>query len=124
MKDIITEATCGQIRVAIQQELLRRGFHAPITVTFSTEKKPRFCITSELFQTAPVLFESIMIQEFGSYLSEESSDTGKEYLHIGIQVAVRYQHFGGGSNGCKLFYFTCDTVDGEIIFNIKHESSN
>jgi hypothetical protein len=95
------------IQKFIQTELLKRGFQAPI-VEFNEEQGRsgnRFTFTTSEFQTTPVIFESIVVDNFSSFISsiEEHPDSKVEFRNFWIQVHASYKHFGGGSNGCSLF---------------------
>ncbi len=99
------------IKDTIQTELLKRGFHAPITVTEQVDKNPRVLVTSENFQTTPVLFKNIKIVNFSGNIEEVEQDfTGinnkketKTIIKFWIPVQVRYEHFDLGGNGSRLF---------------------
>jgi hypothetical protein len=102
---MVTEITLGLIKEVIGTELLKRGFHTPITVKYN-ERHNHVSITSESFQTTPVLFKSITIDNFGGSI-KESFKNEIPVLEIWIPVHVSYTHFDLGSNGCSLFSFSC-----------------
>lgn len=102
----LTAETIAIITEAVGIELLKRGFTATIT---ATEKKTRhnelyLDVTSEGFQTVPVIMQSIFID--GTLYVREESDTR---LRVGGRIGVRYTHFTGGSNGTELF-----SIDGIV----------
>jgi hypothetical protein len=96
-----------KIQKFIQTELLKRGFKASI-IEFKEEQGRsgnRFTFTTSGFQTTPVIFESIVVDNFSSSIGslEEHPESKVEFRNFWIQVHVSYKHFGGGSNGCSLF---------------------
>lgn len=64
---MITETLLQNIADKISDELLKRGFNTPISIT---EEDGRLWIKSEPFQTTPVLFKSL-------YISADSSNKRK-----------------------------------------------
>lgn len=127
MGTFTSEAQRIDIKNAIQTELLKRGFHTPIVKIHEKENQPKtknfIKFYTEPFQTTPVLFKEITIQEFASGFFEEkirTAESTKTYYGLMIQVYVVYNHFDGGSNGCKLFDFRATLDENGIdIFNIR-----
>jgi len=128
---LISENHMDKIKSAIQTELLKRGFLTPINIVFN-EKRKLLEIHSESFQTVPVIFKSIKIDNFGGsiiidntlpkYVSSNNEievETEQE-LQIWIPIHVSYKHFDGGQNGCSLFNFTCKikAKDKDRIYSI------
>jgi hypothetical protein len=95
-----------QIQAFIQIEMLKRGFTAKI-ISFEEEQlrrpdETRLVFSSEPFQTVPVLFQDIVVCNFNSSFFE-TIEPNKGYVAFWISVHVSYNHFTGGSNGCRLF---------------------
>ena len=113
---MITEIALQKIKEIVEIELLKRGFTAPITLGVDTKKIPHIIIDSEPFQTTPVIFKQITIQNFGGSLQKQDDDI----VSVWIPINVGYKHFDHGTNGCKLFTFFCDVQnDGVYNINIK-----
>lgn len=102
---MVTEITIGLLKEKIEIELLKRGFHAQITLEYS-ERHKNISLISENFQTTPVIFKSITIDNFGGSVKEEIINE-IPVLNIWIPVHISYKHFDMGSNGCSLFSFSC-----------------
>ncbi|MGW8177828.1 MAG: hypothetical protein ACWGQW_03425 [bacterium] len=56
--------------------------------------------------------KSIRIDEFGTSMSmdtrtitRDGKEVEVEYLRIWIQVHASYEHWDGGTNGCKIFVY-------------------
>jgi len=96
-----------QIKEIIETELLKRSYTckiARIEVEYDRYGKLRFIVESEYFQTMPVIFKTLRIESFGSWLSKETiKDTDNFRFVVTIDLHNSYTHFGGGSNGCGLF---------------------
>lgn len=133
---LISKNHIAKIKSAIQTELLKRGFLTPINIVLN-EKHKLLEIHSESFQTVPVIFKSIKINNFGGSIIVRDvmvNDTLPKYvsldneieveteqeLQIWIPVHVSYKHFDGGQNGCSLFNFTCKikAKDKDRIYSI------
>lgn len=105
IENITTELQRNQIKDFIQTELLKRGFLAKI-VRFeevSGRYEPRLEFETESFQTTPVIFKSIKVENFSSSITKEEGVDGSILYRIWISVHVSYETFEGGSNGTKLF---------------------
>jgi len=90
------------IKEAIQIELLKRGFTAPIISIeekVSRTNRHRISFHTENFQTVPVLFKTIQVNEFSSEIFSSEKDVVEFY----IGVHVSYTHFDLGSNSSSLF---------------------
>jgi hypothetical protein len=101
----LSEKAIALIAEHLQTELLKRGILAPITKIEEEESRPgktHISFETEEFQTTPVIFKSLKVENFNSWIEEV--DGG---FQIGIDVHYSYKHFGGGSNGCSLFKFRC-----------------
>lgn len=103
MKAFESSATQQAITDAIATELLKRGFTARLSVERKTSRSGNeyLEITSAPFQTVPVIMKEIFID------SRIDSRADGEGFKVGGRVGVRYNHFGGGSNGTELFHFSC-----------------
>lgn len=118
MNEILDKDVLAEIQGHIQTELTRRGYHAPVTLTQEGDKN-RLYLTSEPFQTTPVIFRELRISEFGATARKETVEKDKdEVTAVYIGVNVRWKHFDGGENGTRLFTFTCWTNDG-LVFHIQ-----
>lgn len=107
-----------EIQKFIQTELMKRGFHAQITTLDETEFRDGsigFNLETEEFQTTPVLFKSIKLMSFNSFISDvKEADNGFEYRTFSISINARYNHFGGGSNGCNVLSVRGEFSEDEI----------
>lgn len=101
---ILKPVTMGRILQEVSDELAKRGFHAAISLKQETYRNGSqgFKIQSTDFQTTPVIFKNIQLTAFNANLKQDGAN-----YRVWIAVHVSYEHFGGGSNGCKLFDFTC-----------------
>lgn len=96
----------NKIQQRLSDELLKRGFHAPITVTEQQRKDGQsyLSVSSEPFNTTPVLFRSLTITDFGSRITKsEDGRSGK----VWIGVWASFTTFAGGGNYVDLFHLTC-----------------
>jgi ribosomal protein S8 len=104
---LLSIETVENIRVEIAKQLLKRGFTASITlggVKQGRENELRLKLTSEPFNTVPVIMEEIKISDFGSGIYADKDDPS--WLHVWVRVSVAYKHFDGGTNGTSLFNFS------------------
>lgn len=113
---MLSENTLEQIQDKIQVELLKRGFFAPVKVEFCNKHK-NVKVTSENFQTIPVLFKSISIINFGGYIKEVEESKNKS-LEIRIPVVAQCEHFDMGNNYAEIFAFKCIVI-GENVYSIE-----
>jgi hypothetical protein len=97
----LSKETMLLIQESLSTELVKRGFHAPITVE---QKGSRVEVTSSPFQTIPVLFKELTVGSFNSVVQEH-----EELYTIDISITVFYKMFDGGNNGVKLFHFHAKT---------------
>jgi hypothetical protein len=118
MDFIATENQLEKIKSFMQTELLKRGFHAPITKF--EQNGQYFEIESSNFQTTPVLFESIKVYAPHGKIYEAVAVTHSDSVTVTMEVpfsislSARYTHFGGGSNGCDLFAFKGVMADNGV----------
>lgn len=116
---MLTENTLNKLKDIIATELLKRGFTAPLTLSIdsiyknSLDHGSRIKLESASFQTTPVIFKDIKVCNFGGALTPKEDGM----ISVWIPVNVKYQLFGGGTNGCELFTLWCE-IDGEYIDNI------
>jgi hypothetical protein len=110
MKNLTTVEQRKAIQELIQDELLKRGFTAPIKTFEETECRRsgnRLEFETENFQTTPVIFKEIVVNDFNTSLSQETkkNSSDQEYLETNfwMTIHVSYRHFDGGTNGCNLF---------------------
>jgi len=120
-KDIIKE-----IETSINNELIKRGYPTVVATQDTTETRyPKIDIVSEKFNTTPVIFKEIQVDNFGGSITErvekivnqdkEGIDFIREVDTIGIWIPVHvsYSHFDGGSNGTSLFTYTGTVFETE-----------
>lgn len=107
----ITDTVIKKVETFLTDELLKRGFTAPITVGYN-EDREALTLTSQPFQTVPVIFKSINIAHFNSAISYKKDENG-EHLHVWMPIHVDYRHFDGGTNGARLFEFIMDEEKGK-----------
>ena len=122
MESITTLEQRTQIKETIQLELLKRGFVAPIISFEELEGRSgnRLEFHTESFQTTPVIFQSIQVNNFSSSVTINKDEDGKETRRFWISVNVSYTHFGGGSNGCKLFDIVGKlSAEGDTVYAIQ-----
>jgi len=118
----ITPYSINQIKERINDELMKRSF--PSLSKIETRKGAYgaeyiYC-ESEPFQTVPCIFREINVQSFSSSItSGVHMPSETPILNIWIAVHVSYEMFGGGSNGSKLFDFTCEIDERELIYNVR-----
>ena len=128
---VSTQSQRNEIKEFIQTELLKRGFLAPIIQfeELDTKSGPRFEFKTEQFQTVPVIMKAIQVDNFGSSIRKEKfkreDGTEIEFNSFWISVHVSYEHFSGGTNGCKLFdvhgKFVVDDKEYERVWDLKVE---
>ena len=123
---MLNEHSLKTIKSYIGDELLKRGFLAPISISQEEGNYPAVKIISEPFQTVPVIMKSITIDNFGGSIKEEQIHSIKNdktspkitIYRIWVPIHVSYVHFGGGTNGTSLFsitgYVTNDPLDDSI----------
>jgi len=129
LQEVSTPTQRLKIKEILQDELLKRGFTAKIVKLYEYKQiggfKKYLRFYTEEFQTVPVIFKAIRVEEFNSgfTLDAKESEDGKIILTQSlfyISINVRYQHFKGGSNGAELFYLSGSlSEDGLDVFNIK-----
>ena len=95
------EEILKQIAELIRIELLKRGFIVDVTCT--PTKNNSFKIKTSSFHTTPVLFKEVWIESWSVFADEKENEKGVKYTDYQITMEVRYEHFDGGRNGCKLF---------------------
>ena len=114
----VTEIQLDNLKEVIQTELLKRGFHTPITKFEVVERRgsKKLGLLTAPFQTTPVIFKELKIENFSSYITEKSlvREDGKEvfFLEAGLSVYVNWEHFDSGTNGCRLFSISCRFFEG------------
>ena len=117
MKNLLSEKAVNTIKDLLQIELLKRGILAPITRIEEVESRSGgtyISFETEEFQTTPVIFKSLKVENFNSWISKIEGG-----FLININVHYSYKHFGGGSNGCSLFNFQCKvSEDGMYVGDV------
>lgn len=115
MENLLCQTQLELMKDAIQIELLKRGIHAPIILieeyVGKYDKNPRINLKTAEFTTTPTLFQKIWVEDFGSWLEEETvivEDGELTKINVCVNIHYRYEHFfHGGSNGCSIFDFNC-----------------
>lgn len=113
---MIPQEALDQIQDKIKVELLKRSFFAPVKVEYCNKHK-NVKVTSEKFQTTPVLFKSIEIINFGGSIKEVEESKNKS-LEIRIPVVAQCEHFDMGNNYAEIFAFKCIVI-GENVYSIE-----
>lgn len=106
METLITnEQQRHKVKKAIELELLKRGIKVEIPFVKEVQSKGREInrleFTSTEFQTTPIIFKTILVTNFSSWLTKEPNN--ERLWSFNMAIHVSYQHFDGGSNGCRLF---------------------
>jgi hypothetical protein len=112
---ISTLSQQSEIKEFIQTQLLRRGVSAPITLfkeAIARNGDSHFQLASEPFQTTPVMFKSIKVEEFGSFIWKHDKHEG--YHYFSIRIHFRYELFDGGSNGTNFFNVQGELGEGRV----------
>jgi len=115
MKAKLSEKVVKEIQNLIKVALVKRGFHAEF-IKFC-EEDGRIVFETETFQTVPVIFETIKIENFSSSVWHKSGD---DYGRVSIDVHCRYTHFDGGNNGATIFEFYCEYGNDYVIHHEIH----
>ena len=117
MKNLLSEKAVNTIKDLLQIELLKRGILAPIKRIEEVDLRSGdsyISFNTEEFQTTPVIFKSLMVENFNSWIRKIEGG----YVVV-INVHYSYEHFGGGTNGCALFNFQCNvSEDGEYVGSV------
>lgn len=122
--NILTDNQLSQIKETISVEMLKRGYTAKM-IEFkevsSNSNRSRIEFQTEEFQTVPVMFKKINLSNFSSSISlnpELTLQHEREIFNVWLQVNIRYESFGGGSNGVGLFDYNCTFEKGDKrVFN-------
>jgi len=118
----LPEEIIDEIENSINSQLVKRGFPTVNAIHNSSDVKyPKIVIISEEFNTVPVIFKSIKIENFGGSLSVHSKRIIRDnkieevsYISVWIPVYVEYEHFNNGSNGSELFTYTSEVYIQEF----------
>jgi hypothetical protein len=109
MKNLLSEKAVSTIKDLLQTELLKRGILAPIKRIEEVESRSGsnyISFNTEKFQTTPVIFKSLVVENFNSWIKKVEGG-----YEVTISVHYSYEHFDGGSNGCSLFNFQCNVSE-------------
>lgn len=115
----LSDETLKEIQNEIETALIKRGFNVPITLVQSINRDGylRIELSSEDFQTQPVIFRALRLQHFGG--SVRATQEAVNIFNIWLPVNVFWESFSGGSNGTELFTFHCQIKkDREGIFGV------
>lgn len=106
---MIKQNTLTELKERIRIEILKRSITADFTLTYDADTQ-RLNLQSDYFQTMPVIFKSLQLQDFSSsvrHLHQHQISTNEtidyEHYAIYLQVSVRYENFDRGTNGTTLF---------------------
>ena len=118
MEKKLSEKVINRIKELLQVELLKRGILAPICRIEEIESRSGgsyISFNTEKFQTTPIIFKSLMVENFNSWIKKVE---GGYVVVIGVHYS--YEHFGGGTNGCSFFKFQCNvSEDGEYVGDVR-----
>jgi hypothetical protein len=125
---LLSEKQIQSLKNVVQDELTKRGFHVKIDLKEEEKKSGEYgvTLTSEDFQTTPVLFKKLNIQDFGSsvreipHKEEYGGDKEDLIIKVWISVNIRLKTFDGGWNFTSLFNFqgVCFGED-DRIYSVK-----
>lgn len=111
------EKLVAHIKQILSDELLKRGFTAPITVLeerVNHRGEVSLIMETESFNTVPVLFRTIKVASFSSSINETPYlRDGEDVLSIWMQINVFWKHFDIGQNESNLFTFKAEFVSGD-----------
>jgi len=126
MAKLLDNSQLVEIWLRVQDELKKRGVFAQIVSFDEVEGRRgnpnRIEFHTEEFDTIPVIFDTIYVDNFGGSVRKEKTQKlsdGEiiefEGIKVWIPVHFSYTHFGGGSNTCEVFTLTCDaySIDRE-----------
>lgn len=93
-----------QIAELIRIELLKRGFIVDVICT--PTKDNSFKVKTTSFQTTPVLFKNVWIEDWSVSCEEKTNDKGDKYFEYYVSLYAFYERFDEGKNGCPVLYIT------------------
>lgn len=114
------EKTYKQIAELIRIELLKRGFM--VDVTCYPEGEDRVKIETSSFQTTPVIFKRLWIDNsFGCIVERQYDEKHKvKYTDYSTTISVNYETFSDGMNATTIFRVRLRVLDGRVyLMNIK-----
>ena len=117
---LLNEECLDQMQAFIQRELLKRGIMAKITNLYEADPRGRnsyITLESELFQTIPVMFESVKICNFGTSVRQSEEDDTIVNVYVG--VAVKLAGFKCEAGRFTLFDIYFSVSPGEKYVEIK-----
>jgi hypothetical protein len=124
MKQLTTQLQRDELQSFIQNELLKRGYTAPIINFEEVEGRRgdhRIEFHTANFQTTPVIFKEIRVENFSSSLHEAELEihTGEKVMITKFWITVHnsYMHFEGGTNGCKIFEVSGHFYKDNVFLN-------
>lgn len=97
----MTQEQIKALTEIVSDELLKRGFIVKLDASVSS--LGRIKITSDNFQTTPVLYKKLYIEGGGQIKSEVLGEDDIKYS-VCLRFNVRVETFSGGYNGTDLFY--------------------
>jgi hypothetical protein len=115
-KNILTEKQLTLLDNTIKNELIKRGYFVSYTLNEVSNNRGdnRISLTSDSFNTTPVIFKSLELNAFNSSVKKtthaelftsDKHDIDLTTVWVTINVTAKY--FNGGSNGFNLFDLHC-----------------
>jgi len=108
----------------LEEEMLKRGVTAKIeNIQFEKGRVGQYIsFKSEPFQTQPVIFKNIIIENMNGLIKKDE-DTHRETYTVVLPACYTYSHFSGGFNGCQMFTLFFKIDEDGYIFDIKVKSN-
>jgi hypothetical protein len=122
MKKLLSDKQIEMVKEYLKDELTKRGFHTNFNIKEVEGRNYNTLeLTSDKFNTIPVIFKSLELINFGSgvikstHAKEFDSDkTDVELIKVWVSVNAKAEYFNGASN-C----FTIFSVSGIFYDNYK-----
>jgi hypothetical protein len=124
----LTREQLDSFKERVSEELTKRGFHVTLEVNEERCKydgESKIIITSNNFQTVPVLFKKLAIVNFNTSVKKQPineifGDGDGDCFVVDVGVYVGYEHFDVGSNCSQLFHIHCVFMGtNERLFKVK-----
>ena len=125
----LSQTVLSELQETVRIELLKRGHLAKIERFEEIEgrnNETRISFNTESFQTTPVIFKSLQINEFSSSISEETqshdvSGTPTDFtvIKVNLSVNISFENFNGGTNGTEIFTLHAECgKDGNDVLRV------
>ena len=105
---LLSPSALENIKGILEEQLLKRGITAPI-IRIEESESNKVNFETSTFQTTPVIFKTLKVTNFGSWIIEEEG-----FTTVSISVHYSYTHFSGGYNLCSLFDFKCKVKEDRL----------